>query len=189
MSAQDSEVYTNPDFDRLQNELEAFELMTAGYVGSILRAAGKIPEEKWNWSFSERTPTAREICEHTFVWLWCDRQQVTVLDRDLHRPTPDLPSERAAMIELLLAEAQNWRTMIRSLTPEQLDEERESWDGEARLIRSFLFHMGQHVVYKAGQIWMIAFELDSEHEGQYDAPYPNRFYGFNESAPWPTPRP
>jgi hypothetical protein len=36
----DSDV--NPDFDRLGSELEAFELMTAGFVGSITRAAGAI---------------------------------------------------------------------------------------------------------------------------------------------------
>jgi uncharacterized damage-inducible protein DinB len=180
--------WTNPEFDHLANELEAFELMTAGYVGSIVRAAGQIPEDKWNWSFSERTPSAREICEHTYMWLWCDRQQITELDRTRHQPVPDLPVDRLQMIQLLKDEAIEWRRLIRSITTEQLQEERESWKGKTRLIRSFLFHMGQHVVYKAGQIWMIAYELDLEGDGAYSAPHPNEDYGFSLKAPWPASR-
>jgi len=178
----------NPNFDRLGNELEAFELMTAGFVGSILRAARQIPDDRWNWSFSERTPTPRETCEHAFIWLWCDRQQIQVLDRSLHRPTPDLPSDRESMIQMLQDEANEWRRMIRSLTPEHLNEERETWDGDMRLIRSFLFHMGQHIIYKAGQIWMLAFELGLDGSGPYEAPYPNLYYDFPGCPKWPSPR-
>ncbi len=184
----DHTAVANPDFERLQNELEVFELMTAGYVGSIVRAASLIPDDKWNWSFSERTPTAKEICEHAFVWLWCDRQQLCVLDRSLHRPTPDLPSDRETMIQMLKAEAQEWRSLVRSLTLEQLQEERKPWEGETRLVRSFLFHMGQHVIYKAGQIWMLAFDLGLDGPEPYDAPFPNRIYGFKDTPPWPAPR-
>src|ERR1041385_7854372 len=104
----------NPDIEALRCELEVFEVMTAGFVGSILRAARSIPAEKWNWSFSERTPTPREICEHTYVWLWCDRQHMTVLDRAKHRPTPDLPKDRDALLELLQQEADIWRELVRS---------------------------------------------------------------------------
>lgn len=178
----------SPDIEHLQSELEDFEVMTAGFVGSIVRAATGIPEDKWNWSFSARTPTAREICEHTFVWLWCDRQQMTVLDRSLHGPTPDLPPERESIILLLKEEAEEWRRLVRSLSPGQLLEERESWDGETRNLRSFLFHMGQHVIYKAGQIWMLAFDLGVEGMEPYTAPYPNLDYGFADAAPWPSPR-
>ena len=179
---------TNPDFDQLRSEQETFELMTAGYVGSLLRAARLFSDEQWNWSFSERTPTAREVCEHAFVWLWCDRQQMTVLDRSLHQPTPELPCDRLSMIQMLEDEAIEWRRLIRGLTAEMLDEEREPWEGDRRLIRSFLFHMGQHIIYKAGQIWMLAFELGLEGSEPYDAPYPNRIYGFPDTAPWPAKR-
>ncbi|MEQ1820908.1 MAG: DinB family protein [Fimbriimonadaceae bacterium] len=178
----------NPDFERLNSELEAYELMIAGYVGSIVRAARLIPDDKWNWSFSERTPTAREVCEHTFAWLVCDRQQMTLLDRSQHRPTPDPPADRQSMIRLLEEEARTWRHLIRSLSPEQMLDERESWDGEMRLIRSFLFHCGQEVVYKTGQIWMLAFELGLDGSEPYNAPYPNRYYDFTDWAPWPSPR-
>jgi hypothetical protein len=92
------------------------------------------------------------------------------------------------MIQLLKDEAREWRRLVRSLTPEQLLEERESWDGEIRLVRSFLFHMGQHVIYKAGQIWMLAFELGLDGFDPYDAPSPNKYYGFAGVAPWPAAR-
>lgn len=179
---------TDPEFERLNSELEAFELMIVGYVGSIVRAAQQIPDDKWNWSFSERTPTAREVCEHTFSWLCCDRQQLTVLDRSKHQPTPDPPANRESMISLLEAEAIEWQRVIRALTPAQLSEERESWDGEMRLVRSFLFHCGQEVIYKNGQIMMIFFELGLDGGGAYNAPYPNRYYDFTGWASWPSPR-
>ncbi len=178
-----------PDYEQLQNELEVFELMTAGYVGSILRAARLIPDDKWNWSYSERTPTAREICGHTFAWLWCDRQQIQVPDRARHRPTPDPPSDRQEMISMLQAEAREWQILVRSLSTDQLEEGRVPWEGDPpRLIRSFLFHMGQNVIYKAGQIWMLAFELGLDGTEPYDAPYPNAIYGFTGTASWPAPR-
>ena len=178
-----------PEFDQLKSEFEVFELMTAGYVGSIVRVARLIPDDKWNWSFSERTPTAREICEHTFAWLWCDRQQMTVLDRAKHQPTPDPPADRQQMIQLLEEEAKEWQRLVRSLIGKDLLEERDPWDdGLPRAFRSFLFHMGQNVIYKAGQIWMIAFELGLDGTGPYDAPYPNAMYGFSGTAPWPAPR-
>lgn len=176
-----------PDLDHLQSELEAFEIMTAGFVGSVLRAARSIPEDKWNWSISERTPTPREVVEHTFMWLWCDRQQMTILDRSLHRPTPDLPPGKEAMIEMLRAEGEEWREMVRALNPDDLLETRATFGGDSRNLRSFLFHMGQHVIYKAGQIWLLAFELGLDGAGPYTAPHPNEDYGF-EGPAWPSPR-
>ncbi|MEI7986535.1 MAG: DinB family protein [Armatimonadota bacterium] len=184
-----AEVPKEPDFERLHTELETFELMILGYIGSIVRAASQIPDDKWNWSFSERTPTAREICEHTFVWLWCDRQQMTVLDRNHHRPTPELPTEREQMIKLLESERSEWRKLIRLMSADQLDEERETWDGDMRLMRSFLFHIGQHIISKVGQIYMLFFELGLDGGEPYKAPHPNKYYEFTDSKPWPAPRP
>ncbi len=163
--------------------------MTAGFVGSIVRAAHQVPDDKWNWSFSEGTPTPREVCEHTFLWLWCDRQQVTVFDRSLHRPTPELPSARVPMIRVLEVEGEEWRRLVRSLTTAQLLDERESWDGEFRNIRAFLFHIGQHVIYKAGQMWMLCYGLGLDGTGPYAAPHPNEIYLFPDVSPWPAPRP
>lgn len=47
-----------------RTEIEVFEQLIRGFIGGIVRRAREIPEDRWNWSFSERTPTAREICEH-----------------------------------------------------------------------------------------------------------------------------
>lgn len=176
------------DWERLQSELELFELMIPDYAGSIVRDAREIPDDKWNWSFSARTPSPREIVEHTFAWLWCDRQQLTVPERSRHRPTPDLPPERLPMTQLLLDEAMEWQNLIRSFSPEALIEEREWWDGHTINVRAFLFHMAQQVVYKAGQISLLTFELGLDGGNPYDAPWPNRIYGFADCPPWPAPR-
>ncbi|MBS1709210.1 MAG: hypothetical protein JSS65_10895 [Armatimonadetes bacterium] len=177
-----------PDFDHLRNELEVFELMIPGYVGSILRAARLVPDDKWNWSFVDETPTPRETVEHTFAWLWCDRQQMTVPDWSQHQPVPNLPEDRLRMIAVLEEEAMAWRSLIRSLQPSQLDEELPCWDGETRLRRSYLFHMGQNVVYKAGQMWVLAFGLGLDGAGLYKAPFPDEYYPFGKVRTWPAPR-
>lgn len=171
-----------------KSELEVFEWLVAGFVGSLLRAAGQIPADKWNWSFTTTSPTPREICEHTFLWLWCDRQQMLVLDRSQHLPTPPLPADREEMMSLLRSEGEEWRTLIRSLSPEQLDEERDPWPDETRNIRGFLFHMSQHVLPKAGQMWMIHYGLGVDGEPTYSAPHPNDYYQFSGVAPWPSAR-
>ena len=57
-----------------------------------------------------------------------------------------------------------------------------------RNLRSFLFHIGQHVIYKNGQLNMLVYEMGLDGGEPYDAPYPNRFYDFPDAAPWPSPR-
>lgn len=175
-------VYDNP------TEFVVFEKLICGYVGSVLRAANRIPADKWDWSFVAATPSAREICEHTFMWLWCDRQQINVLDRTQHVRTPDLPLERDAMLAMLQEEGEAWRDLIQSLTPEMLEEEREPWPGEIRNLRGFLYHASQHVVFKAGQIWVLVYGLGLDGPDPYRAPYPDYFYEFADAPPWPSPR-
>lgn len=174
--------------DHLQSELEMFALMVPGFAGSIVRHAELIPDDKWNWSFSERTPTAREICEHAFVWMWCDRQQMTVPDLRRHRPTPNLPADRDSMLRLLEEEVEEWRRLIGSFTPEQLLDEYEAFDGDMRNLRGFLFHIGQHLIYKLGQLSVLYYELGLDGPEPYDAPYPNQIYGFADAALWPAGR-
>ncbi|MEQ1935473.1 MAG: hypothetical protein ABL962_16560, partial [Fimbriimonadaceae bacterium] len=101
---------------------------------------------------------------------------------------PALPDDQESMIALLQTEADQWRLLIQALSPSQLDEERESWDGETRNVRGFLFHMGQHVIYKAGQMWMLNFGLGLDGDADYTAPHPNEIYGFPGVPPWPGPR-
>lgn len=169
------------------SEIGAFEQFICGFTGGILRRAREIPEEKWNWSFSERTPTAREICEHAWIWLRSDRQEITVLDPSRQEAIPDPPQHRVQMLDLLESEKEAWRELIQTIDAPLMDELRYSPDGYSRSVRGYLFHMAQHIVSKNGQMTMLHFELGLDGDEPYDAPHPNRLYGFGSPA-WPAPR-
>ena len=165
------------------SEIEVFEQLICGFTGGILRRAREIPEDKWNWSFSERTPTAREICEHAWMWLRADRQEIM----SRHEAIPDPPQDRAQMLDLLESEKDAWRELIQTIDAPLMDELRVSPDDYERSVRGYLFHMAQHIVSKSGQMTMLHFELGLDGGEPYDAPHPNRLYGFG-SPVWPTPR-
>jgi uncharacterized damage-inducible protein DinB len=169
--------------DYPSSEIEVFEQLICDFTGGIIRRAREIPEEKWNWSFSERTPTAREICEHAWMWLRTDRQDIIAR----HQAIPEAPQNRIQMLDLLESEKDAWHQLIQTLSPEKLDELRNTPDGYERSVRSYLFHMAQHVVSKSGQMTMLHFELGLDGGEPYDAPHPNRLYGFG-SPTWPAPR-
>lgn len=169
------------------NEIEAFEQFICGFTGGILRRAREIPEDRWNWSFSERTPTAREICEHAWMWLRSDRQEITELDPSRLGAIPDPPSDRGEMLDLLESEMAAWRELLQMLSASMLDEFRSSPDGYVRSVRGYLFHISQHILSKSGQMTMLHFELGLDGGEPYDAPHPNRLYGFG-SPVWPAPR-
>ncbi len=80
-----------------------------------------------------------------------------------------------------------WRELVKALSPGDLHETRATFGAENRNLRGFLFHMGQHVIYKAGQIWLLAFELGVDGGDPYTAPHPNEDYGFGNPG-WPSPR-
>lgn len=173
--------------DSPPDEIAALEYLICGFTGGILRRAREIPEERWNWSFSERTPTAREICEHAWMWLWSDRQEITVLDPTHQVAVPDPPAERGKMLDLLESEKQAWRQLLLTLTATMMDAIRVSPDGHLRSVRGYLLHMAQHIVSKSGQMTMLHFELGLDGDGPYDALHPNRLYSFGSPA-WPAPR-
>ena len=168
------------------NELETYERLICGFTGGILRRAREIPPEKWNWSFSERTPTAREICEHAWMWLRSDRQSITVLEPAHQSAIPDVPVHRDDMLDLLESEKELWRELIHSLEIPQLDESRFTPDGYCQSVRGFLFHMSQHIVSKSGQITRLNFELGLDGGEPYAAPHPHPIFGHG-SPVWPAP--
>lgn len=172
-----------PKVDYPTSEIEAFEQLICGFTGGILRRAREIPEEKWNWSFSERTPTAREICEHAWMWLRRDRQDITADQGAI----PETPIDRTEMLELLASEKDAWQDLIQTIKAPTMDELRFTPDGYSRSIRGYLFHMAQHIVSKCGQMTMLYFELGLDGGEPYDAPHPNRLFGFGDPA-WPAPR-
>lgn len=169
------------------SEIGVFEHLICGFTGGIIRRAREIPDEKWNWSFSERIPSAREICEHAWIWLRNDRQEMTVLDPSRQEAIPDPPPNRIQMLDLLESEKEAWQELIKTLHEASLGELRYSPDGSGRSIRGYLFHMAQHIVSKSGQMTMLHFELGLDGGEPYDAPHPNRIYGFGSPA-WPAPR-
>ncbi len=173
--------------DSPSSEIGAFEHLICGFTGGILRRAREIPEEKWDWSFSERTPTAREICEHAWMWLRSDRQEMMVLDPAHYGAIPDPPQHRVQMLDLLESEKEAWQALIQAINAPMMDELRFSPDGYSRSVRGYLFHMAQHIVSKSGQMTMLHFELGLDGGEPYDAPHPNRLYGFGSPA-WPAPR-
>lgn len=175
------------DMDFPSSEMVVFEHLICDFTGGILRRAREIPDHAWNWSFSERTPTAREICEHAWMWLRSDRQEITVLDSALQVAIPDPPPHRGELLDLLESEKEEWRVLIRSMGAASMDEVRSSPDGHHRSVRGYLFHMAQHIVSKSGQMTMLHFELGLDGGEPYDAPHPNRVYGFGSPA-WPAPR-
>lgn len=169
------------------NEIEVFEQLICGFSSGILRRAREIPDDKWNWSFSERTPTAREICEHAWLWLRSDRQEITTIDPKNQTAIPDPPVHQNNMLDLLESEIDAWWELIRSIVTPVLDEVRMSPDGYSRTVRGTLFHIAQHIVSKSGQMTMLHFDLGLDGNEPYDAPHPNRLYGFGDPA-WPAPR-
>ena len=176
-------VQNSPSSEISPSETAVFEQLICGFTGGIIRRAQEIPEEKWNWSFSERTPTAREICEHTWIWLRSDRQDIAINQEAI----PDPPLYRAQMLDLLDAEKEAWRELIQTIKAPMMDELRVTPDGQSRSLRGYLFHMAQHIVSKCGQMTMLHFDLGLDGGEPYDAPHPNRIYGFGSPA-WPAPR-
>lgn len=93
------------------NEIGANEHLISEFTGGILRRAREVSEDKWNWSFSERTPAASEICQH--AWIWNDRQEVTVLDPALQVPVPCAPAPRPKAASLRNRQGSAARTLNR----------------------------------------------------------------------------
>ena len=110
-----------------------------------------------------------------------------MLDPLLQQAIADPPQIRAAMLDLLQSEREEWRTLLKSLDKSEMDAVRYSPDGHSRSVRGYLLHMSQHIVSKSGQMTMLHFELGLDGGEPYDAPHPNRLFGFG-STTWPAPR-
>ena len=173
----------SPNKDSSLSEIDVFEQLICGFTGGILRRAREVPEDKWNWSFSERTPTAREICEHAWMWLRSDRND---LSQD-QQAIPETPPTQTEMLDLLESEKEAWHQLIQTIKPPMMDEIRTTPDGHESTVRGYLFHMAQHIVSKSGQMTMLHFELGLDGGEPYDAPHPNRLFGFGSPA-WPAKR-
>jgi len=81
------------------------------------------------------------------------------------------------MCDALARETENWRMLIRGLTPEKLAEPRRQFDSEPVLnVRWFVYHMIQNSIYKHGQFSVLFFALGLDGREPYMAPFPNPIY-------------
>ncbi len=162
----------------MNSEIEAYESLLCGHLKQMVYFLRHIPEEKLDWTFAPPAPTPRIVAMHALQWLICDRYHINEPDAAKHPRIPEPPQDQAALCDALAEETENWRTLIRALTPEQLDEARYQF-GEPQYrmnIREFLCHMIQHCVYKNGQLSTIFFGLGLDGAEPYSATFPNTIY-------------
>ena len=161
----------------LTTETEAYEYLLCGNLESMIRRLRVLPADKWDWSPDVAAPTARILAAHTWQWLQCDRRHILQPDPSKHSRIPDPPADPAAMCDALAAETEQWRNLIRSLTPEKLAEPRRQFDSAADLsVRWFVCHMIQNTIYKHGQFATLFFALGLDGTEPYSAPFPNPIY-------------
>ena len=160
----------------LRNENEAYADLLCGHLEGFVWRLRQLPPDKWDYQFAPPAPSPRILAVHAWQWLVCDRQHIAEPDARRHPPVPDPPNEPAAICDLLEEETENWRTLILSLTPEQMLAARRQFNDYPMNVRSFVCHMIQNVIYKHGQFATIFFALGLDGTEPYAAPFPNPIY-------------
>lgn len=160
----------------MQNETELYQQMLCDFVDSMVYWLRKIPEDKWDWTPAVYAPTPRQVAEHTWVTLVCDRQHVTQPDVSLHPLVPDPPKETAALCAALEAESKWWREWLGKQTEETYLSPRRQFGVSKVNVRWMVFHITQQVVYKVGQLSTLYYALGLDGTEPYQAPFPNEYY-------------
>jgi hypothetical protein len=160
----------------MQNETELYQRMLCGYVERMARWLRKIPTEQWDWTPAVYAPTCRQVAEHTWVTLVCDRQHVEEPDVFLHPLVPDPPQEPAELCTALEAEAKWWREWLGRQTPETYLAPRKQFGVGPVNVRWMVYHITQQVVYKLGQLSTLYYALGLDGTEPYQAPFPNEYY-------------
>lgn len=101
-------------------ELQAYEGLLCGHTQGFIYRLRLLPADKWDWTPNKAAPSSRVLAVHAWQWLVCDRQHILEPDALKHPSIPDPPADPSALCDRLAEEMENWRTLIRSLTPEQL---------------------------------------------------------------------
>jgi hypothetical protein len=160
----------------MQSETEVYQRMLCDYVLSMVGWLRKIPEDQWDWTPAVCAPTARQVAEHTWVTLVCDRQHVEQPDVSLHPLVPDPPREPAALCTALETEANWWRTWLEGQTAETYLVPRKQFGVGPVNVRWMAYHITQQVVYKLGQLSTLYYALGLDGAEPYQAPSPNEYY-------------
>ena len=108
----------------------------------------------------------------------CDRQHINEPDFQKHVNVVEPPQETQAFCEAFEEETENWRQLLRGLTPEDLASPRCQFGGADRPlnVRWFVGHMIQNAIYKHGQFAEVFYALGYDGTGPYAAPFPNEIY-------------
>lgn len=162
----------------MNNESQAYERLLCGHLDDMVWKLRRIPADKLDFTFAPPAPTPRILAVHAWQWLICDRQHIAEPDAAKHSRIPDPPADQQILCDALAAETEKWRQLIRSLTPEKLDETRHQFNiPEAKMtVRGFICHIIQNSIYKNGQMSTIYFALGLDGTEPYDAPFPNPIY-------------
>ena len=161
-----------------KTELELYERLLMMHLKTMVYRLRQMPPDKWDWTPDQAAPTTRTVAVHAWQWLICDRQHITQSDASQHTFVPEPPDDPEAFCAAFDAETENWRTMLRGLTPEELDSPRKQFNNpDSKMnVRSFIGHMIQNVIYKNGQFSELYFALGLDGTESYDAPFPNPIY-------------
>lgn len=161
-----------------KNELELYEMILCSHLEGFTHRLRLLPAERWDWTPDQAAPTPRTLAVHALHWLQCDRRHIAEPDASRHERIPEAPAEPTAICDAIAAETEEWRQLLRSLTPEQLDRPSEQFNiAEAKMnIRGFIGHMVQNTIYKHGQFSELFFALGLDGTEPYTAPFPNPIY-------------
>jgi hypothetical protein len=138
----------------------------------------KLKPEHWDWAPDQAAPTPRTVAVHAWQWLMCDRQHIDEPDFARHTNVPEPPEDIDKFCEAFAEETENWRQLLRRLTPEDLVKPRNQFgQPDAHMnIRFFIGHMVQNLIYKHGQFAEVFFALGYDGTEPYSAPFPNAIY-------------
>jgi hypothetical protein len=161
-----------------KTELELYEMLLMMYLKGFVYWLRKMPPDKWDWTPDQAAPTARIVAVHAWQWLICDRQHIIEPDARQHTPVPEPPDDPEAFCVAFDAETENWRQLLRGLTPEELDSPRRQFNlPDSKMnVRGFIGHILQNTIYKNGQFTTLYFALGLDGTEPYDAPFPNPIY-------------
>ena len=157
-------------------EIALYEANLCGHLGLMVHRLRGIPAEQFDYSPAAPAPTPRILATHAYQWLVCDRHHIEEADASRHPRVPDAPADPQALCDALAAETENWRTLLRALTLEELDAPRSQFNQHPMMVRDFIGHMLQNCIYKNGQLATLYFALGLDGEEAYDAPFPNPIY-------------
>jgi len=159
-----------------QTENELYESNLCGHLQAMVHRLRRIPPAKFDYQPAPPAPSPRILATHAYQWLICDRQHIAEPDAAKHARIPDAPQDQQALCDALAEETENWRTLLRSLTPEELAGERSQFNQYPMNVRAFIGHMVQNTIYKHGQLATIYFALGLDGTEPYAAPFPNPIY-------------